>query len=38
MVVNTVWQLDKGSTVTRLVTATFDKRTIRKEAQDAEIV
>ena len=38
MVVNTVWQLDDGSSVTRLVTTTFDKRTIRKEAKDAEIV
>ena len=38
MVVNTVWQLDNGSTITRLVTATFDKRTIRKEVNDAEIV
>lgn len=31
MVANTVWQIDKGSNIPRLITITFDKRTIRKE-------
>lgn len=31
MVINTVWQTDKGSNIPRLITATFDKNTIRKE-------
>lgn len=31
MVINTVWQIDNGSNVPRLITVTFDKRTIRGE-------
>lgn len=31
MVVNTVWQIDKGTVIPRLITLTFDKRTIRGE-------
>ena len=31
MVVNTVWQIDKKSDIPRLITMTFDKRTIRGE-------
>lgn len=31
MVVNTVWQVDKGKESPRLITLTFDKRTIRSE-------
>jgi hypothetical protein len=29
MVINTVWQIDNGSNIPRLLTLTFDKRTIR---------
>lgn len=32
MVVNTVWQIDKHSDIPRLITMTFDKRTIRRES------
>ena len=31
MVINTVWQVDNGTDVPRLITITFDKRTIRGE-------
>lgn len=31
MILNTVWQIDKGSAVPRIITTTFDKKTIRKE-------
>ena len=31
MVLNTAWQVDTGSFVPRLITVTFDKRTIREE-------
>lgn len=31
MVVNTVWQFDNNSEIPRLITMTFDKRTIRRE-------
>ena len=31
MVVNTVWQVDRDTNIPRLITATFDKKTIRRE-------
>ena len=30
MVLNTVWQIDKGSNIPRFITTTFDKRTIKE--------